>query len=113
MNLAIEGLPFIPPGRIAPCSEPKAFRVFNYAGEPHKTNANGRPSRSEQRALLICQGCPLLDACRDYAMTTRQSWGVWGGLTLFQKERIWRAEYHLTDEYKAKVEKRWRSTHGD
>jgi WhiB family redox-sensing transcriptional regulator len=31
-------------------------------------------------AKAICRRCPVLDDCRDYALATRQPFGVWGGL---------------------------------
>lgn len=37
---------------------------------------------AQTRAVAACGGCPLLDACRDYATTARNApglWGVWGG----------------------------------
>lgn len=39
----------------------------------------------QQRALEVCEGCPVLVACREHAMTVRQVHGVWGGTT--EKER--------------------------
>jgi WhiB family redox-sensing transcriptional regulator len=30
-------------------------------------------------AKAICQGCPVLSECRDYAMGNER-WGIWGGL---------------------------------
>lgn len=34
----------------------------------------------------ICDGCPIRQACLDYALTTRQEGGVWGGL--LEQERL-------------------------
>jgi WhiB family redox-sensing transcriptional regulator len=31
-------------------------------------------------AKQVCAGCSVLMECRDYALTTRQPFGVWGGL---------------------------------
>lgn len=31
-------------------------------------------------AKKICAGCTVVDECRDYALRTRQTFGVWGGL---------------------------------
>lgn len=36
--------------------------------------------RREQRAKRICRRCPVLDACRDYALARPERYGVWGGL---------------------------------
>ncbi|MEU7900687.1 WhiB family transcriptional regulator [Nonomuraea sp. NPDC049152] len=32
-----------------------------------------------ERAKAICHGCPVRRPCLDYAITTRQADGVWGG----------------------------------
>jgi len=34
-----------------------------------------------QAAKTLCADCPLLTTCRDYAITTGQEFGIWGGLT--------------------------------
>jgi len=31
-------------------------------------------------AKQVCAGCVVIDDCRDYALATRQPFGVWGGL---------------------------------
>lgn len=38
-----------------------------------------------EHAKAICRSCPVLAACREWALTTRQKFGVWGGLG--EKER--------------------------
>jgi WhiB family redox-sensing transcriptional regulator len=40
-------------------------------------------------AKTICAGCPVLTDCRDYALATRQPFGVWGGLDEEQRRAIW------------------------
>ena len=47
------------------------------------------PSRGEdcRDARLICDGCPVREACLDFALTTGQAFGVWGGLTEHQRRR--------------------------
>jgi len=34
-----------------------------------------------ETAKTLCAECPLLYVCRDYAIDTRQEFGIWGGLT--------------------------------
>ncbi|MER5302183.1 WhiB family transcriptional regulator [Streptomyces lasiicapitis] len=49
----------------------------------------------EQTAKRICRGCPLLAACRAYAMGGSGWWetdGVWGGLTADERRAERRAE---------------------
>jgi WhiB family redox-sensing transcriptional regulator len=33
-----------------------------------------------QAAKAVCAGCAVQPQCRDYALSTRQPFGVWGGL---------------------------------
>jgi WhiB family redox-sensing transcriptional regulator len=37
------------------------------------------------RAKAVCSGCPVIGACLDYAVTTDQRFGVWGGLTAHER----------------------------
>lgn len=39
-------------------------------------------------AKAICATCPVADACLEYAIATRQSDGVWGGLTAVERHRL-------------------------
>ena len=49
--------------------------------------ARGRTLRSrEERAKRICRECPVLDACRDYALRAPEAYGIWGALT--PRERV-------------------------
>lgn len=47
--------------------------------------ADKRARIAREYAIAVCSGCPVLDACRDYARRTRQPWGVWGGETPRQR----------------------------
>ena len=37
--------------------------------------------RRNERAKAICQDCPVLEECRDHALSTREPYGVWGGMS--------------------------------
>ncbi len=37
-------------------------------------------------ALRLCEGCMVVTECLDYALTTNQEFGVWGGMTPTQRE---------------------------
>ena len=39
-------------------------------------------------ALEVCAGCPVREACLDFALRTRQHDGVWGGATETERKRI-------------------------
>lgn len=50
------------------------------------------PDRDAQAgpAIAICQLCPVRRACLEFALTTEQGWGVWGGTTPNQRLDILR-----------------------
>jgi WhiB family redox-sensing transcriptional regulator len=41
-------------------------------------------------AKAICATCPVAADCLEYAIATRQSHGVWGGLTAVERHRVLR-----------------------
>lgn len=40
-------------------------------------------------AKAICASCAVLAECREYALSSRQPFGVWGGLDEEQRRAIW------------------------
>lgn len=42
-------------------------------------------------AKSVCATCPVAEECLDYALTTRQKFGVWGGHDEQERRRILRA----------------------
>jgi WhiB family redox-sensing transcriptional regulator len=43
---------------------------------------NGLPRRArEARARAVCRQCPVRKECAAFALSTRQQYGTWGGLT--------------------------------
>lgn len=41
-----------------------------------------------QRAQAICRPCPVREECLRYAFTTRQTEGIWGGVTEQDRARV-------------------------
>ena len=39
-------------------------------------------------AKRLCNGCPVKFLCREYAITARESSGVWGGLSTVDREKM-------------------------
>jgi WhiB family redox-sensing transcriptional regulator len=39
-------------------------------------------------AKEVCAGCPVREACLEFALSTRQHDGVWGGLTESERKRV-------------------------
>lgn len=40
------------------------------------------------RAKAVCASCPVREACREFALVTRQDDGVWGGLDENERRRV-------------------------
>lgn len=43
-------------------------------------------------ALSYCDRCPVQVPCREFAMTNREHFGVWGGTTEQERRRVFRAQ---------------------
>lgn len=39
-------------------------------------------------AVAICMRCPVRQPCRQHALDEREQYGVWGGTTELERERI-------------------------
>lgn len=51
--------------------------------------ANETPiSRQVQRAKMLCGWCPVMEECRAYGLATPGLYGIWGGLTSWDRQRI-------------------------
>lgn len=48
---------------------------------------------NEQRAKDICGTCPVRSECLEFALTTGQQYGIWGGLT--EKQRRDQRKYRV------------------
>lgn len=49
-------------------------------------SGTGRGLLQAVRAKAVCGGCPVRQRCLDYALDTRQAYGIWGGLG--EEERV-------------------------
>lgn len=61
---------------------PEAF--FHPEGERGPARRN-----RASRAKAICLGCPVIAECRNHALTVREPYGVWGGLTEDEREAVY------------------------
>ncbi|MQB01706.1 MAG: WhiB family transcriptional regulator [Actinobacteria bacterium] len=72
----------------AACLEYPAVLFF---GLDDNESAVERRSR-EDRAKGVCYGCTVRQECLDYALATREPYGIWGGLTeIERRSRLHRA----------------------
>jgi WhiB family redox-sensing transcriptional regulator len=51
-------------------------------------SAKGRAHADIARARTICGACPVRPRCLDFALSTRQSHGIWGGLTTEERSFV-------------------------
>ena len=52
-------------------------------------------------AKAVCRSCPVRETCLEFAITTNQEYGVWGGTGEDERRdlrRAWRAEHRATRE---------------
>lgn len=42
--------------------------------------------RRDQRAIAICEQCPVIKECAEHALRVREPYGVWGGMTEDDRE---------------------------
>ncbi|TAM90922.1 MAG: WhiB family transcriptional regulator [Jatrophihabitans sp.] len=66
-----------------------ACRGIDTATFYHPENERG-PSRSrrEMAAKAICATCPVVENCLRWALLAREPYGVWGGLSVDERERM-------------------------
>jgi WhiB family transcriptional regulator, redox-sensing transcriptional regulator len=58
------------------------------AGHPHPALWFSDDHRDVAAATAICRACPVLAECLDWAVSTSQHDGVWGGMTPSQRLRL-------------------------
>lgn len=47
---------------------------------PEGERGHARANRAE-RAKVLCQRCPVLEACREHALSVGEPYGIWGGMS--------------------------------
>jgi len=56
----------------------------------HPQNERGLArARRDRAAKAVCASCPVRIECADYAIRSREPYGVWGGLTEEDRETIY------------------------
>ncbi|SCL30459.1 WhiB family transcriptional regulator, redox-sensing transcriptional regulator [Micromonospora rhizosphaerae] len=46
-----------------------------------------------ERALRVCGRCPIRAKCRQYAVSNREAYGIWGGMTERQRAALVRRRF--------------------
>jgi WhiB family redox-sensing transcriptional regulator len=68
----------------AACRGPQAAAFFPPASFERKDEKEAR----EARAKAICAGCPVREACLEYALRIREPHGIWGGLNEGERKQL-------------------------
>jgi WhiB family redox-sensing transcriptional regulator len=72
----------------APILEERPWAVFAACREADAEAFFGSSREAERMALRLCAICTVEDECLDYALETRERFGVWGGTTEKQRKRM-------------------------
>lgn len=48
------------------------------------------PGANPNAAKRVCSACPVRTECLEYALEHDERWGVWGGLSVEERERVQR-----------------------
>ena len=66
------------------CRQHDPSLFFHPEGERGPRRAN-----REAAAKAICAPCPVLQACRAHALSVREPYGIWGGLSEHEREDVY------------------------
>jgi WhiB family redox-sensing transcriptional regulator len=67
----------------AACRRMDSEVFFHPEGERGQARA-----RREAGAKAVCRSCPVLRQCRTHALAVREPYGIWGGLSRPDRDRI-------------------------
>ena len=65
------------------CRQQDAELFFHPEGERGPSRA-GR----ESAAKAVCATCPVLQRCREHALAAREPYGIWGGMSVPEREAL-------------------------
>lgn len=80
---------------LMPASEPAGLRPACRDEDPElffPIGSTGPALDQIAEAKLVCSLCPLLEACRRWALDSGEEHGVWGGLSEDERRALKRAE---------------------
>jgi len=83
MNRTIE-LPAID----APLLEERPWAVYSACREAEPEIFFASTRADERAALAVCDACAVADQCLDFAIETRERFGVWGGTNERERRRM-------------------------
>ena len=86
--------------RLGACRGRDSSQFFRSDGEPRAARR-----RREGQAKVLCASCPVRAECAAHALATREPYGVWGGLTEYERVRLLAIGWQdLADRRRARVD---------
>lgn len=49
-----------------------------------------KDQQDQDRAIAMCESCPMLEPCREAAYEAEERFGIWGGTTETERRRFFR-----------------------
>lgn len=65
------------------CAGLESARFFS----PDRERGSRRSNREEQ-AKAVCATCPVIEQCREHALSAQEPYGVWGGMTEHERAAV-------------------------
>ncbi|MEJ4113405.1 WhiB family transcriptional regulator [Corynebacterium kroppenstedtii] len=89
--------------RYGSCRNTDASLFFHPEGE----RGRARASR-ENTAKSICATCPVINRCREHALSVGETYGIWGGLSESERDTILKSR--LRSRRQARTQKHHHTT---
>lgn len=70
------------------CWDSPRANIAMFPNDELRPNHRGGKYFQSTGGLRLCEGCPVLTECLDYAISSHQDFGVWGGTTPHQREAL-------------------------
>ena len=74
----------------APILDERPWAVFSACREAEPGIFFASTRDDERAALVVCSTCSVADQCLDFALETRERFGVWGGTTERERKKLFR-----------------------
>ena len=74
----------------APILQERPWAVFASCKESDADLFFPASKKEERAALAVCTVCPVIDDCLEYALESKERFGVWGGTTEKERRRLLR-----------------------
>ena len=79
------------PALEAPILNERPWAVFSACREADPGIFFAGTRADEREALVVCSICTVKNDCLDFAIETRERFGVWGGTTERERKKLLRA----------------------